>query len=479
MEVRVGMITESSSRWKARTSGRDATIVDDISRSSRNLLFKAGIDEIFNNSLQKKLSSSPIFQCTKQPLQILRFDNEGNRWEIDSNGVDIPISVEKKDNFFRRDIALLSYDYDIRMDGALEIQKSSSDSSLILPNSRKAWVKERRKRRFTYIKKDGIQPWKIDLTFVESRDNSPSTKIQKDIELEFELLEDIKQQWLRETVDEKATAMSKFIAEQLLQLIDFCIPFESEPASSESLQAVRDPIYSRSIQALNAMILSQDEASSSRIDFIGSMPVNLTRQNLQTILSKDYFMTEKSDGVRYLLYVVPDPISRDPVAVLLDRAKTVYSFRGSGEVGRALGLHTVLDGELVFNLKHKEHAFLVFDLLFWRGESQFRKPFGERLNLLQTTVLRHYSTEIVKIPTKIRPLILVRKVFVRKSEGLRVLLDKIRSEPNGDRIYSDSDRRVHRTDGIIFQPNEPYQVSRHPGLMKWKWADLRSVDLAV
>eukprot|EP01037_Dinobryon_pediforme_P020025 gene20025-20555_t len=45
--------------------------------------------------------------------------------------------------------------------------------------------------------------------------------IQKDIELEFELLEDIKQQWLREIVDEKATAMSKFIAEQLLQLIDF------------------------------------------------------------------------------------------------------------------------------------------------------------------------------------------------------------------------------------------------------------------
>lgn len=60
-----------------------------------------------------------------------------------------------------------------------------------------------------------------------------------------------------------------------------------------------------------------------------------------------------------------------------------------------------------------------------------------------------------------------------------MLLDKIHTNAQGERIYFDTDRRNHKTDGIIFQPNGPYLTSRNQGLLKWKWSDLRSVDLAV
>lgn len=48
------------------------------------------------------------------------------------------------------------------------------------------------------------------------------------------------------------------------------------------------------------------------------------------------------------------------------------------------------------------------------------------------------------------------------------------------RIFKDGERSLHhKTDGIIFQPDAPYKVGTDPGLLKWKWIDLASVDLRV
>jgi hypothetical protein len=48
-------------------------------------------------------------------------------------------------------------------------------------------------------------------------------------------------------------------------------------------------------------------------------------------------------------------------------------------------------------------------------------------------------------------------------------------------MYSDENelRSYHKTDGIIFQPNSPYKIGKCYDLLKWKWSDLRSVDLKV
>jgi hypothetical protein len=56
-----------------------------------------------------------------------------------------------------------------------------------------------------------------------------------------------------------------------------------------------------------------------------------------------------------------------------------------------------------------------------------------------------------------KPTLLVRKNFVEKAK-LSELLEKIKIE-EGERVYRDSDRRHHKTDGIIFQPDAPYVVS--------------------
>jgi hypothetical protein len=480
------MIIEGSHRWKPRQHGREVQLVDELNRNEFKLHFKAGIDETFCNKLKKKLKSSGELKIVKKPLQIIRYDNNRTRWEVDGSGHVIGVSLERKNYFSRHDVAMLSFDYDIRIDGATEKRLPQDASSLNLSDLNRNWISERRKQRFTYLAAKGPpEPWKLDLTYVESRENSFPPILTKDIELEFELDDTIKNLWLGEENEEKFKSLTGYLGQKVLCLIDACIPCMQEEASSESLQPLRGGEYAKRIHQLNSKILGNPQVDqSNRLDFIGSMPVNLTRQNLQIIQSNDYFMTEKSDGVRYLLYVIAEPSDDGKlIAVLLDRSKNVFSFRGSSAVGAALGVGTVLDGELVFNLKFNEHAFLVFDALLWKEQSLLERPFKQRLDLLQREILHLYSSNITRtlgssIAT-VKPINLVRKVFVHKSEGLQILLGKIRLQANGDRIFVDTDRRVHRTDGIIFQPNGPYQICRHPGLMKWKWADLRSVDLQV
>mmetsp|Transcript_13537 Transcript_13537/g.20314 ORF Transcript_13537/g.20314 Transcript_13537/m.20314 type:complete len:704 (+) Transcript_13537:1725-3836(+) len=488
VEVRIGMIVCGPRRWKTKGAGRDVTVVDETFRTANGLAFKSGVDPTFETKLKKKLASSNLYNTTKQPLQILRSDNNKNRWEVDDNGNLKTFSEEKKERFVRSDIALLSFDYDARLDGATEKKVPSENTTNI--TSTNTWTQERRKDRTTYTSTDANFPWKIDFTRVETKANMPGAVVENEIELEFELLDRIKLQWLQETDVEKTKVMTKYIAERLLQLIEFCIPSEVDVTSPDSCLEAVDNIaaYGRLIQEVNALVVSNNPSSSSlssnssKIDFLGSMPVNLTRQSLMTVQNNDYYMAEKSDGVRYLLYVVRDPFDNVLTAVLLDRAKAVFKFKGSAEVGQSLGYGTVLDGELVFNLKFKEFAFLVFDTLLWAKESQLSKPFKDRLELIRNVVLRQYANNIgrfMAIPGKAKPINLIRKTFVHKEEGLHLLLDKIHTNAQGERIYFDTDRRNHKTDGIIFQPNGPYLTSRNQSLLKWKWSDLRSVDLAV
>ena len=80
--------------------------------------------------------------------------------------------------------------------------------------------------------------------------------------------------------------------------------------------------------------------------------------------------------------------------------------------------------------------------------------------------------------TIIKPTKLIRKNFITKNQLRSELLNKIKLE-NGERVYNDGDGRHHKSDGIIFQPDSSYTFSIDSDLLKWKWAEVRSVDLQV
>ena len=81
--------------------------------------------------------------------------------------------------------------------------------------------------------------------------------------------------------------------------------------------------------------------------FIGSMSLPLNYTELKNVHRKPYFVTEKSDGTRMLLTVVDT--ASGPLAVVMDRGMHVSPLLGGSDIGKALGVGTVLDGELVLN----------------------------------------------------------------------------------------------------------------------------------
>lgn len=489
------ILQDKSKRWKCRHGSKGIVVVDP--RVNSQLLFRAGVDRIFASKLLHKLGQKTLFHCNSQPMEIMRSDAASNRWTVSEGGV--VVMVEQKDVVEQINMALVAHDYDIRLNIATEIPVESN--AKMPPIDFEAWIIERRKKRSSYTCKE-VSKWRIDFTEVDATHRVDARGMQrkdsKELELEFELERQVMIDWLKERDPSKVIATTRVIAQELVAIIDYCIPSETGAEKEHSLAVVEDADYVYEVAFLTARLrglsvpLREDVHAVYKrkavFDFIGCMPVNLTRHNLIDLQqpASGYFVTEKSDGVRYLLYVIPDIHSStgSPIAVLVDRSTTMYRFRECELVGHVLGPGTVLDGELVFNRSFKENVFLVFDVLVWRGTPLVEDDFQLRHDLIRTDILpafedgiRHASKGNDLGGSTIAPLRLIRKAFVSSRE-LSTLLGKMTLQA-GEHVFFDTDRRHHRSDGLIFQPNAKYVFSRHFQLLKWKWPELRTVDLKV
>ena len=208
-------------------------------------------------------------------------------------------------------------------------------------------------------------------------------------------------------------------------------------------------------------------------NFIGCMPVNFSRHNIEEVQRSDagadgggegggagYYLSEKTDGVRYLL------VFTGKTAVLVDRAShdTKKAFQpilrgqkvdsGEDPFGPILNLvkpGAVLDGEVVVHRKLRRPIFIVFDVLAnSASEPILHLPFEHRLRHLKAAsfVKNGAGTDVFNPPAVADPnvaLPLVRKNFVK-----RVDLDQLLSyvvEERGMKTYRYGDTHYHLTDG--------------------------------
>ena len=81
--------------------------------------------------------------------------------------------------------------------------------------------------------------------------------------------------------------------------------------------------------------------------------------------------------------------------MLVDRTKGIYKCRGCLELGKALGVGTVLDGELVYNRSFKDKIFMVFDVLAWDRSNE-----GKCVSYVQTTFKQRQDVFVNEILTK-------------------------------------------------------------------------------
>eukprot|EP00970_Alexandrium_tamarense_P011846 scaffold2578_cov197-Alexandrium_tamarense.AAC.12 len=446
---------------------------------------------------------------------------------------------EKKEKLSVIDIALPAAPYDLRLQLATEVPMGEGNNIPNVKSIPHGWNKKRVKRRRSYSRLDNSFAWKIDVTEVTSTDapaaggasaaaaSMKGSGQHADIgyEVEMELSSSMTQKLIQTQDEAAARKLAETLAQQLwfmmqqinpthdvLEVDDFLHPHPDNEAvklaigQCGTIKRFMDSGCQswRSAIAPEGGMMEQGGECKPPRSFIGCMPVNFSRHNIEEVQRSDgddnggsngsagYYLSEKTDGVRYLL------VFTGKTAVLVDRAshETKKAFqpnpRGkpSGEdddpfsnILLAVKPGAILDGEVVVHRKLRRPIFIVFDVLAnSASEPILQLPFEQRLRHLKAAsfVKSGVGIDVFKssaVTDPNIPLPLVRKNFVK-----RVELDQLLSyvvEEKDMRIYKYGETHHHLTDGIIFQPNMPYVCGTDVNLLKWKYIDTVTIDVEI
>ncbi len=522
IEVRLGMIVTGSRRLYGRYEKNKSVLsTGENFRKDAKAIFQAGIDESFARQLRHRLlTSTKEFISQVQPTEIVYCSasntGKGNKRYllIEDNreeGKKI-FKEEEKSRMLDLQLAMLSFDYDLRICGAKERSRDTEITVLdgnnqTIEGERFVCDRTRTKKRITFYRKFAARLWRIDFTEVittpltDSDDNygssshSGGTGSNKhgeiEYELEFEMEPNVKMEWINEKNPERLQKMTSELVNSLLSLVNMLIPSHANHANMkfekhDILQG--NSLFSSIKQVMiNMNANTKENTTMNKLEFLGSMPINLYRKSFKNVQNTDYYMTEKTDGIRYLLYTLT--IDTTNYSVLLNRDCLISTIPGGEIITKYLGAGCIFDGEIVFNVTLERYVFLIFDVLLIGFDCMITSSFSNRLdalnNFLNDDVLNEIQQDI-DIVTNNKGIVLKVKRYFTKNEitdliGCFQIDTSTAGNGTGERYFTDVDgKKSHLTDGIIFQPALlPYEFGRCYDLYKWKWSDMRSVDLGV
>lgn len=190
--------------------------------------------------------------------------------------------------------------------------------------------------------------------------------------------------------------------------------------------------------------------------------------------SHSYYVCEKSDGIRYLLYSTEDEKGQE-AHYLIDR-KNDYWFLTNRNLHFPLvndrgGFHTatLIDGELVWDSLpdgSSEPRFLVFDCLVIDGQNLMDRSLDKRLAYFKERLYSPYKKLFKEFPDELRfqPFQVEMKPF-QLAYGIEMMFRQVL--PN----------LKHGNDGLIFTcRNTPYKHGTDPHILKWKPPEENTID---
>ncbi|XP_073221868.1 uncharacterized protein [Cicer arietinum] len=221
-------------------------------------------------------------------------------------------------------------------------------------------------------------------------------------------------------------------------------------------------------------ILKLGVGARGHMQFPGSHPVSLNRDNLQLLRQRYYYATWKADGTRYMMLITMDGCYLIDRNFNFRRVQMRFPCRFTND-GLAEKTHhfTLLDGEMIIDTlpdsKKQERRYLIYDLMAVNFISVIERPFCERWKMLEKEVIEprnqeRYQGKNPYYRYDMEPFRVRRKAFWLLSTVTKLLNEFI-------------PKLSHDADGLIFQGwDDPYVPRTHEGLLKWKYADLNSVD---
>lgn len=212
--------------------------------------------------------------------------------------------------------------------------------------------------------------------------------------------------------------------------------------------------------------------------FPGAQPVSFASRHLSELRHQDYYVCEKTDGIRYLMYCTRDG-DRD-IHYLIDRKNDYYYIPGlhfpkqEDKTFASFHSETIFDGELVEDTypdAPSELKFLVFDCLVLDGDLLTTKPLDKRLARFKEWVLKPYRELWKAFPEEIqhRPFAVEDKA-TQFSYSLDYMFKSI----------IPSVKQLHGNDGLIFTcKNTPYKTGTDEHILKWKPPHENTIDFIL
>ena len=188
--------------------------------------------------------------------------------------------------------------------------------------------------------------------------------------------------------------------------------------------------------------------------FPGPQPVSVERKDFQTLRNENYWVSYKSDGVRYLMVFVR--IDDKNYCILIDRKMDCHLVKMTAAT-KLFESGTVLDGEIVENRETKQSEFIVYDATIVCGRSLIQEPHSTRLEAAMT-VANH--VRFTSVPVRI-------KLFYPLRDFRDYVQDVVGTI-------------THGIDGYIFTPEDSWVRSgTHYKMFKWKEHISNTVDFHV
>lgn len=219
--------------------------------------------------------------------------------------------------------------------------------------------------------------------------------------------------------------------------------------------------------------------SRHSLGFPGAQPVSFSHRHIAELMRQDYYVMEKTDGVRFLMYFTREGPQKE-IHYLIDRKNDYYfvpnlhfPIPDDPNFGK-FHTDTLLDGELVrdnYPNGQTELKFLVFDCLIIDGKSLMQRTLDKRLAYFKELILRPYRSMYKAMPQEIqyRPFAVEDK-STEFSYGVEKMFREIIPRV----------KKLHGNDGLIFTcRSTPYKIGTDEHILKWKPPEENTIDFLL